>query len=495
MKRICQRKTMKLGFICIISLVLAACTWLYFGDVSDLTAEANEVLPGVTVKGVDFSRLQWQEGMEKLTDLEEELQKSYVFLLFNGIKHEVALGSLGLTIKKNETMQRVMAVDDDLNLLQRWRAQLKPVECPLSPVFELDKGKVEKVLQDIIGSFHEDAVNAHLEIDGKDVQIVPSQNGYDIDINQFCNQLISNLNKVKEAQFTIPVKEIIPEVTTEEVQGWGITGMVAKYTTYFKAEQVNRNHNISIAALALKDQLVEPGGSFSFNEVVGPREAEYGYKPAGVIVGNELQEGMGGGVCQVSTTLYNAVLLADLAIEQRSSHSLPVSYVPIGLDAAVAYGLLDFKFRNTTDKHVLIKTEINNTALTVKVFGKKNHNRSVILNSWINKTIEPRVIYEEDSKITPGEQKIIQKGAQGIKAAAQRIVLEDGKEIKREFLPSSNYLPVESIIALHSLAEQPDKEKEIKQKDETININSENETDTNTVLEESDQEQIPVSLN
>ncbi|HWQ43108.1 MAG TPA: cell wall-binding repeat-containing protein [Desulfosporosinus sp.] len=147
--------------------------------------------------------------------------------------------------------------------------------------------------------------------------------------------------------------------------------LIGQYSTEFDSTLVNRTENVHLAAMALDGKLLAPGERFSFNDSVGERTNEAGYKEALIIEGNTFTPGLGGGVCQVSSTLYNAVMLAKLEIIERHPHSLPVSYVPSGQDATVAYPVLDFKFRNSTNAYFLIRSLIEGNTLTMQLFEKK----------------------------------------------------------------------------------------------------------------------------
>ncbi|MDP4161325.1 MAG: cell wall-binding repeat-containing protein [Bacillota bacterium] len=145
---------------------------------------------------------------------------------------------------------------------------------------------------------------------------------------------------------------------------------ISQYSTYFDPNQVNRTVNLSLAAKALDGKLLAPGERFSFNKTVGERTAEAGYKEAMIIEGDVFTPGLGGGICQVSSTLYNAVRLANLEILERHQHTLPISYVPPGQDATVAYPVLDFKFRNSLGVYILMRSSVEGNTLTFKLFGK-----------------------------------------------------------------------------------------------------------------------------
>jgi putative cell wall-binding protein len=145
---------------------------------------------------------------------------------------------------------------------------------------------------------------------------------------------------------------------------------IAQYSTNFDLSLVNRTENLRLAATALNGKLLAPGERFSFNQSVGERTSEAGYKDALIIEGDTFVPGLGGGICQVSSTLYNAVILAGLEIIERHPHTLPISYVPPGQDATVAYPMLDFKFRNSTDNYLLIRSSVEGNTLTFKLYKK-----------------------------------------------------------------------------------------------------------------------------
>lgn len=170
----------------------------------------------------------------------------------------------------------------------------------------------------------------------------------------------------KAIKVNLTVKEPIIDTETS-------SGLIAQYSTHFDSTLINRTENIRLAAKALDGKLLAPRERFSFNESVGERTAEAGYKEALIIVGNTFTPGLGGGVCQVSSNLYNAVILAHLEILERHRHSLPVDYVPPGQDATVSFPILDFRFRNSTDTYLLIRSFVQGNTLTFQLYGKANH--------------------------------------------------------------------------------------------------------------------------
>ncbi len=454
-----DKKAIRLKTVWPIAAVMALVIGIlacYYYLAPAVTAEAIEVVPGVSVRGVDLSHLERLEGVERLAELESRVHETTVNLMLAGSGYEVALGELGIAVDRDKTMDRALAVGNELGVFKRWYAEVRHVDRPLDPVLSLDEPVLRQYWQKRFGPLELQARDAYLRINVDErAEVVPSIDGYVVDFDLLTERLVNTAVLFSNAAIDVPVRLIQPEVTTEQARRWGVTGLMAKFTTGFNAAQVDRNHNIATAAVKLDGWMVGPGEVFSFNEVVGSRGLEQGYRMANVIVGNKLEEDLGGGVCQVSTTLYNAVLLADLAVEQRSNHSIPVSYVPVGRDAAVAYDYLDFKFKNVLDSHVLIKTFIGSDSLTVKIYGAPDPHKQVQIKSWVTKTIEPETVYEIDPTVEPGAQKVVQKGASGYIAAAERLVLVDGREARREPLFDSKYKPVEQIIAVHSKADIP----------------------------------------
>ena len=159
---------------------------------------------------------------------------------------------------------------------------------------------------------------------------------------------------------------------TESMNQYSSGGSIlGEYTTKFTAEPKARNENISHAANSIKGTKVEPGEVFSYNETIGPTTEKNGYKRARIFIRGKKSFGYGGGVCQVSSTLYNAVAETDMKIVERHNHSLPVEYVPKGKDAATSYGGIDFKFKNTYSYPVVIDTKVSDDSLTVQILAAK----------------------------------------------------------------------------------------------------------------------------
>lgn len=430
---------------------------LIIGGVVFVYNNQDKVLSNVQVNGLDLGGLNEEEGRQALLCLEEEIKSKAVILCYQEQKWDLALSKLNFKVDTNAVMEKALAVGHKGSFFHRLgefkRVRRKGYQIPL--VIMLNKEKLYKLLDEItkeVGFLPEDATFQVLSNDT--IKIIPAQEGVGVDKQQVYRDLLTALNK-KEKTLTInlSLETLKPKRTTQEVEAMGLEGLLAAYATTFDASNYSRAYNIRVAAAALDGLILPPGQEVSFNKVVGPRSFETGYKNAPIIINNQLVEGSGGGVCQVSTTLYNAVLLANLEVITRTSHSLPVNYVPLGRDATVAYGAIDLRFRNNTESYLLIKSFVNGGRLTFKIYGNTAYKVPVNINTIIKKVFEPKVIYEEDPNLKKGEKVIRQKGIRGYQVAAERVVLENG-QIKREPLPGSLYHPLNQIVAVGTKEEE-----------------------------------------
>jgi len=201
--------------------------------------------------------------------------------------------------------------------------------------------------------------------------ILPEKTGLELDYNQFEKQYIHFLAKGDIATLQIPTKRIHPRVTAEVLSEIK-EKKIGAYVTYFPKQHAERTLNIKLAAKAIDSHVIFPGERFSFNKVVGERTEERGYERAPVIIKGEFAEDVGGGICQVSSTLYNAVNLEGVEIVERYAHSRDVSYVPPGKDATVSWHGPDFAFVNRYNQPLLIRASAQNGQMQISIFTSED---------------------------------------------------------------------------------------------------------------------------
>ena len=227
-----------------------------------------------------------------------------------------------------------------------------------------------------------------------------------------------------------------------------VTDLVSEYTTNFPASNRPRCNNIRLAASKLNGVVVMPGERLSFNGTVGRRTLKGGFQLAGVYAQGKHDVGVGGGICQVSTTLYNAALFADLKIVRRSNHSLPVAYVPLGRDATVDYGSLDLVFQNDTKGPIAVVNTYRPGRLTFRVLGKRDPALKVKVvqegaSSW---DVGTKTVV--DRSLRPGTRKVVEKGGRGHAVRTYRMVYRDGVLVEKQSLGQSSYGGGPRIIAV-----------------------------------------------
>lgn len=242
------------------------------------------------------------------------------------------------------------------------------------------------------------------------------------------------------ATFSVPAKITQPKVSTEDLRASIVGDVLGTYSSDFSSSSNDRAFNIQLACSKIHGYVLAPGEEFSYNDVVGPRTAAAGFRMANVYVGNTVQPGIGGGICQVSSTMFNAAVLADLEITERLNHTLPVSYVPMGRDATVSYGSIDFKFKNTYPTPIEISAECEGRKNVITIRGINDRpERKVEIVTQRTGTTEPKVVQKKDPELEEGEIKVEEKGTNGSSYIAYKVVYENGTEVSRNVLCKSTY--------------------------------------------------------
>lgn len=266
------------------------------------------------------------------------------------------------------------------------------------------------------------------------------QNGIVIDQDKLTADIMDQL-KAKNFQAVIEAKgnEVAPKIT--EAQAKDMYKVIGTYTTTTTANK-DRNKNIELASGALNGMILQPGEEFSFNKTTGERSLTKGYRPAGAYVNGVLVEEPGGGVCQVSSTLYNAVVFAGLTTTERHAHSYEPTYVTPGEDAMVSYGGPDMKFINNSSSAIAIKTSFADRSLKISIIGIPILEDGVTLSMTSQKTTEldaPAPIYEEDQALQSGVEKTIQEEKKGSRWVTNIVTKKNGVVVSDELLHNSTY--------------------------------------------------------
>jgi vancomycin resistance protein YoaR len=272
-------------------------------------------------------------------------------------------------------------------------------------------------------------VDADWAISSSGIRIIPDTSGYRLDVSQSAKALLRAVlvtaPELRSAELV--VEKADAERTTAEARAMDITGLVAAYQTFYGGDP-NRIHNVQLVSHLVDKHLIAPGATFSFNETTGARTADKGFREAPVIINGELKTGLGGGVCQVSTTVFNAAYEAGLPIVSRTNHALYISHYPQGRDATVNYPDVDLRFVNDTGHWLLVRTWVGSSSLTVALYGTPVHRRVVSETGPLVVTGQPPTKRIRDPSLLVGQRVVEETGEPARKTTVRRRVYDaDGK--------------------------------------------------------------------
>jgi vancomycin resistance protein YoaR len=280
---------------------------------------------------------------------------------------------------------------------------------------------------------------------GNRVRVVPAKSGSVLDAAATSRSILSAALRPANRVARVAVRSEGPEVTTREAKRMGVTGLVGAYETIYGGEP-NRLHNVRLVARLIDGALIAPGATFSFNGTTGERSEEKGFLEAPVIINGELQTGLGGGVCQVSTTVFNAAYVAGLSITSRTNHALYISHYPLGRDATVNYPDIDLTFKNDTGAWLFLKTFVGSSSLTVALYGRPQ-------NRKVESEVEPLVVrgpapvkLVRDPSIFVGERSIREYGSPARSTSVRRKVYSPSGELLYDDSWSSSYRGEHQVI-------------------------------------------------
>lgn len=417
---------------------------------------AGTIPQGISVKGIQLGGLSLTEAARLLEQslpepIEQELQ------LFGPDKiHYISFYDIDATYDYDATARRASEYYKNGNifnqLLYILKIRAKPYDIPVSYSYSEDK-LLEKIthLQTNWNSIPKDA---QLLMDGDRIVIIPEQDGYALNLEKTVERFGQ---ATYEGRIHVEaVGQVLkPEITSKSLEV--IDKLLAVSSTNYSESAINRSHNIVRASNSINGILLKEGDVFSLNHRLGPRLAETGYLIAPIIVQDRIYHGIGGGICQVASTLYNAVLQADLRVLERHPHTRPVNYVSPGLDATISGDYLDLKFMNNFSTPVYISSEAVKGNLTIRIFGSGNTAGHTIRISSIKTPIEPKVEFIHDNNLPTGEIKVKNPGKAGYQVSVYREVVVNGQAVSKTIISTDYYNPVKRVILIGTKQKEEEK--------------------------------------
>ena len=343
----------------------------------------------------------------------------------------IVKGKAGYKIKNEELKEKIY------EQLSNIHTNYQTIEIPVEYT-EPDSIDIQKIHDEI----YKEPKDAYVE---KNPTVVhPEVNGVDFKIS--IEEAKKLLEEDKE-EYTIPLKITKPKKTINNLGEEAFPDLLATFSTRFDGSNYNRNTNIKLAAQKVNGTVILPGEKFSFNTIVGSRTIEAGFKEGTAYIGGKVVPDVGGGVCQVSSTIYNTALLANLQIVERSNHMFTTGYVAASRDATVYYGSLDFIFKNSRKYPIKMVASANGGVCKVSIYGiKEEKEYEVIIQSKITSYINPTTIYKEDPTLEEGKEVVEQTAITGCRSEGYKILKLNGKIVSQTLLSKDTYKSRNKIV-------------------------------------------------
>lgn len=401
---------------------------------------------GIVVQGVDLGGMTMEEAKEKLKALEPGLRDAYsITLRYGEKKWQITEDDLNFTFDTEKVLEEAMAYGRDGDREERYEKVSALKETPVS--FEITNtmsyDNVKDKLEDIAGEIDKKMENASVEgfnSSTKKFTFKEGTPGVEVDQNRLYALVENAINgSEKTVSIDVPAKDVPVEITVEQLSSR--MTQLSYYETHATAAYGSK-FNMGRALDSFSGTVVKPGETCSFFGRVGPCGKADGYVQANAILNGRFVPSYGGGICQASTTIYGAILRAGVEIVERSNHSIPSTYCPIGQDSTVSYPGADLKFKNTTDFPMYIYSGMNGNTCWTAVYGYQDPAYDKIeVYSKLTETIPARTTksYQQDNALKKGQIRLDSNGRKGYRAIAWRVYLKNGKEVKRENLSSSYY--------------------------------------------------------
>lgn len=422
---------------------------------------SEKAIPGIFVNDIYVGEMTKDEIMYVYDEKNKNIGDSSFTLVYGDTISTLSAESLNIGYDSKLISEQAIGMGKSSNILSNFfiivNAYLNGVN--LNSSYTFDENKLEDELEPFKKLAYKEPINAKFAVENnKVVEFSQSENGKVLDeqkIEKFIKDRIPVIIRSTENtnfEYLLPTITLEPEITTEEVNEYGIEEKIGEGISYFVGSIPNRIYNIGHAASKIDGILVAPGEEFSFNKHVGDISRLTGYKEAYVISGGRTILGDGGGVCQVSTTLFRAMLDAGVPITERHAHSYRVGYYeqqsPLGIDATIYVPSVDLKFQNDTGKHILISADFDpvNQRLAFSFFGKSDGRESVVSEPIIlSRSAAPAPLYEDDPNLPVGTTKQVDFAAAGANVQFTRTVTRNGEALINETY-TSRYSPWRAVF-------------------------------------------------
>ncbi len=414
----------------------------------------EKVYPGVSVMGEDLSGMTLPEVKNLLeTKILEAVKTNALTVVVKDKEFTLSLADLDVALDTQSMSEYIVSLGKSLEeteKLQRiYTKTLEEVEVP----YTYSEEKLIAYVKSIASEINVSAKNATIKKSGDGFTVTEHQTGMVLEEEKLIASLKEVLPKLEpgaKLEASLVIDE--PKVTSDALKM--IDGRLSTFTTNYSTSAAGRKHNVGFAASLINGTVLMPGETFSYNAEIGPVTLRAGFKNAGVIIGDKIEDGVGGGLCQVSSTLYQAALHSNMGIEQRRNHSMAVAYLKPGMDAVVYGPYLDLKFKNNYPNPVYIQAYGDNNNLSVSIYGHQADlgGYSYKVFSETTSVLQPTIKKVEDNTLFVGEEVVEKKPVTGYTSKTYRQTIKDGKVVKTEVISQDSYKKVDGVIRVGTKA-------------------------------------------
>ena len=413
-------------------------------NIAESLSNKEKIYNNIFIEEIDVSNLKKEEAKKKV---ENVINKSNVLNLeYEGKIYTLNLKEIGIVYYIDKSVEEAYNITRNKDKISNIKSKIdlklgnKRI---INLEYTYDDNKIDDYIKYIRSELNRESIDATIKVENKILTYTKEEYGIKIDDKKLREGILKNLKERDKLAIDIPVIEIKPVYLYEDLNK--IDTILGTYETYFNSNTANRVNNIKIAAHATNDIIMKPYDEFSFNYYINHKDKREKFKKAPVIVNGKLEEGLGGGICQVSSTIYNAALYSGLEIISVRNHSIPSAYVSKGRDATVTKGNIDLKFRNNYKMPVFIHNEVYKDKIVSTIYGNKENKKEIEVVTEIMKSIPNKTKVEYSDKLYKGEHEISQKGRRGYKVNTFRVYNENGQS-KKEFIGESYYPPIDEVI-------------------------------------------------
>lgn len=501
-----SNKTIFIIITIIVVILLALSTGFALININN-----ENIVAGITIDGIKVQGLSKEQLKELIENKVEEKINNEIKIYVDNEEQNILLSQIELTYNIEKTIEEAYQVGRGKNIFVNNFELIKTMLLGknINLEFKCNENLLNNIIKDIKNKIPNAVVNPTFCIEKDELIITRGKKGLTIDENELKNKIIGKFNlsanedikvltfmtepedinieniydevhtEVQDAYYTTnpfqiyaevkgidfdieAAKEILkeekeeyiialtitePQKTTADIGTEAFPDKLSTFSTRYDATNLTRTTNLRIAVNKINGVVVMPGETFSYNKTLGKRTAEAGYKDAAGYSGGKVVQMIGGGICQISSTLYDAVVYANLEIVERHNHAFTTSYLGAGKDATVVYGSLDFQFKNSRKYPIKIESYIQNGIATVNIYGIKEENEyEVEISTTILNYIPYSVIYEDDATLESGKEIVTQGGQKGCKSITYKILKQNGKEVSRSVLSTDTYSPMNKYI-------------------------------------------------